>query len=115
MGDPIEIAALTQAFRASTARTQFCAVGSLKTNVGHMDTAAGAASFIKTALALHHACIPPSLHFEAANPEIDFAASPFFVATERRAWPREGDTPRRAAVSSFGIGGTNAHAILEEA
>ena len=115
MGDPIEVAALTQAFRATTARTQFCAVGSIKSNAGHMDTAAGAAGLIKAALALHHEAIPPSLHFATPNPEIDFAASPFFVATEHRAWPRREASPRRAAVSSFGVGGTNAHVILEEA
>ncbi|WP_394841999.1 acyltransferase domain-containing protein [Pendulispora brunnea] len=113
MGDPIEVAALTKAFRAATEREGFCALGSLKSNVGHMDTAAGAAGFIKTALALHHACIPPSLHFEAPNEQIDFARSPFFVNTQPRAWER-GDHPRRAAVSAFGVGGTNAHVILEE-
>ncbi|WP_394831336.1 acyltransferase domain-containing protein [Pendulispora rubella] len=114
MGDPIEVTALTKAFRAGTDREGFCALGSLKSNVGHMDTAAGAAGFIKTALALHHACIPPSLHFETPNAQIDFVHSPFFVNTEpARAWER-GEHPRRAAVSAFGVGGTNAHVILEE-
>jgi phthiocerol/phenolphthiocerol synthesis type-I polyketide synthase E len=114
MGDPIEVAALTRAFRAGTSREQFCAIGSLKTNVGHMDTAAGAAGFIKAALALEHACIPPSLHFEAANPQLDLARSPFFVNAQRREWDR-GDQPRRrAGVSSFSVGGTNAHVVLEE-
>jgi acyl transferase domain-containing protein/acyl carrier protein len=114
LGDPIEIAALTTAFRASTDQKGFCAIGSLKTNVGHLDTAAGVAGLIKTALALHHQQIPPSLHFESPNPKIDFANSPFYVNTTLQDWQRH-DTPRRAGVSSFGIGGTNAHVVLEEA
>lgn len=114
IGDPIEITALTQAFRAGTDKNQFCAIGSVKTNVGHLDSAAGSAGLIKTALALKHKQMPPSLHFEAPNPQINFADSPFFVNNEPRPWPRT-DHPRRAGVSSFGIGGTNAHAILEEA
>ena len=114
LGDPIEIAALTKAFRAGTARKGFCAVGSLKTNVGHLDTAAGAAGVIKTALALRHGLIPPSLHYRAPNPRIDFANSPFYVNAALAEWGR-GETPRRAGVSSFGVGGTNAHAVLEEA
>ncbi|HKI06704.1 MAG TPA: amino acid adenylation domain-containing protein [Thermoanaerobaculia bacterium] len=114
LGDPIEIAALTRAFRAGTKRTGFCAIGSVKTNIGHLDAAAGIAGLIKTALALKHGEIPPSLHFHAPNPRIDFAASPFFVNAALREW-QSGGAPRRAAVSSFGIGGTNAHAVLEEA
>lgn len=115
LGDPIEVAALTKAFRASTDRVQFCAVGSLKSNVGHMDTAAGAGGFIKAVLALHYRCIPPSLHFEQPNQEIDFAGSPFFVNAQRREWTSGvQQAPRRAAVSAFGVGGTNAHVILEE-
>lgn len=114
VGDPIEVAALTQAFRATTDRKGFCALGSVKTNIGHLDTAAGIASVSQVALALSHRQIPPSLNFEAPNPSIDFEASPFFVNTELRDWAR-GDTPRRAGVSSLGVGGTNAHAILEEA
>ena len=114
LGDPIEIAALTTAFRASSDRKGFCAIGSLKTNMGHLDTAAGVAGLIKTALALHHKQIPPSLHFEIPNPKIDFANSPFYVNTTLQDWQRH-DTPRRAGVSSFGIGGTNAHVVLEEA
>lgn len=114
LGDPIEIAALTQAFHAYTDRTQYCALGSLKTNLGHLDTAAGVASFIKTVLALYHRQIPPSLHFAQPNPHIDFANSPFFVNTRLRPWENSAG-PRLAGVSSFGIGGTNAHAILEEA
>ncbi|HEX2568766.1 MAG TPA: MupA/Atu3671 family FMN-dependent luciferase-like monooxygenase [Polyangia bacterium] len=89
-------------------------MGSVKSNLGHLDTAAGMAGLIKAALALHHRTIPPSLHFERPNPEIDFASSPFFVNTRLRPWER-GAVPRRAGVSSFGIGGTNVHAVLEEA
>ena len=114
LGDPIEVAALTQAFRAGTAEKGFCALGSVKSNIGHVDAAAGVAGLIKTVLALRHGRLPPSLHFKRPNPKIDFASSPFYVNTELRPWP-EGPTPRRAGVSSFGIGGTNAHVILEEA
>ncbi len=114
LGDPIEIAALTQAFRQGTEKTGFCAIGSLKTNIGHLDTAAGIAGLIKTVLALKHKKIPPSLHYQAPNPQIDFANSPFYVNTQLTDWQTNG-TPRRAGVSSFGIGGTNAHVILEEA
>jgi phthiocerol/phenolphthiocerol synthesis type-I polyketide synthase E len=114
LGDPIEIAALTHAFRTSTDSTGFCAIGSVKTNIGHLDAAAGVAGLIKTILALEHKQIPPSLHFEQPNPNIDFGNSPFFVNTELRPWNTNG-TPRRAGVSSFGIGGTNAHVVLEEA
>ncbi|HEX3525653.1 MAG TPA: amino acid adenylation domain-containing protein [Thermoanaerobaculia bacterium] len=114
LGDPIEVTALTRAFRAGTRDRGFCALGSVKTNVGHLDTAAGMAGLIKTALALSHRQIPPSLHFDRPNPQIDFAESPFYVNTRLTDWPA-GETPRRAGVSSFGIGGTNAHLILEEA
>ncbi|WP_375494004.1 aminotransferase class III-fold pyridoxal phosphate-dependent enzyme [uncultured Nostoc sp.] len=114
LGDPIEIEALTQAFRVHTDAKQFCAIGSLKSNVGHLVAAAGVAGLIKTALALHYKKIPPSLNFEAPNPKIDFANSPFYVNTQLAEWS-EGDTPRRAGVSSFGVGGTNAHIVLEEA
>ncbi len=114
LGDPIEISALTQAFRANGATQQRCAIGSVKTNIGHLDACAGVAGLIKTVLALKHGQIPPSLHFDAPNPTIDFANSPFYVATELREWRRNGH-PRRAGVSSFGIGGTNAHIVLEEA
>ena len=115
LGDPIEIKALTQVFREHTERKQFCAIGSVKTNIGHLDAAAGVAGLIKATLALHHKQIPPSLHYEKPNPQIDFENSPFFVNTQLRDWPAEDNGPRRAAVSSFGIGGTNVHAILEEA
>jgi acyl transferase domain-containing protein len=114
LGDPIEIAALTEAFRASTEKIGFCAIASLKTNTGHLDAAAGVAGLIKTVLALKHQKIPPSLHYQAPNPQIDFANSPFYVNTQLTDWQTNG-TPRRAGVSSFGIGGTNAHVILEEA
>jgi acyl transferase domain-containing protein/thioesterase domain-containing protein len=113
MGDPIEVAALTEAFGADAAR-QRCAIGSVKTNVGHLDTAAGVASFIKAALALQHRLIPPSLNFAAANPACHFEHSPFRVTTSATPWVR-GDTPRRASVNSLGVGGTNAHVVLEEA
>lgn len=114
LGDPIEISALTEAFRADTAASGFCKVGSVKTNIGHLDTAAGVAGLVKTAMALRHQQIPPSLGFEAPNPAIDFDASPFRVADCLSDWPRD-DSPRRASVNALGVGGTNAHAILEEA
>ncbi|HKV13052.1 MAG TPA: SDR family NAD(P)-dependent oxidoreductase, partial [Thermoanaerobaculia bacterium] len=115
LGDPIEIAALTQAFREAGAEEPgFCAIGSVKTNIGHLDAASGLAGLIKAVLALEHRQIPPSLHFTEPNPQIDFAHSPFRVNELLRDWPADGG-PRRAGVSSFGIGGTNAHAVLEEA
>ncbi len=114
LGDPIEIAALTQAFGPDVAaRGGRCAVGSIKTNVGHLNSAAGIAGLFKTILALEHQELPPSLHFAAPNPRIDFGDSPFYVNTALTPW--ESDGPRRAGVSSFGLGGTNVHAILEEA
>lgn len=114
LGDPIEIAALNQAFRSSTNKQKFCRIGSVKSNIGHLNTAAGVAGLIKTALMLKHKMLPPSLHFTQPNPGIDFNHSPFVVNTELADWEK-GTTPRRAGVSSFGIGGTNAHAVLEEA
>ena len=114
LGDPIEIAALTEAFRAHTQKKGFCAIGSLKTNIGHVNAAAGIAGLIKTVLMMQHRQLPPSLHFTEPNPAIDFANSPFYVNRALADWPT-GDTPRRAGVSSFGIGGTNAHVVLEEA
>ena len=114
LGDPIEIDALTQAFRLSTQKKQFCAIGSLKTNLGHLDIAAGVAGIIKTALSLKNKQIPASLHFETPNPNIDFPETPFYVNTVLADWPA-GETPRRAGLSSFGVGGTNAHVVLEEA
>lgn len=114
VGDPIEVAGLSQAYREHTAKKNYCAIGSVKSNMGHLDVAAGVTGFIKTVLALEHKEKPPSLHFETPNPEIDFEDSPFFVQTELEPWP-EGATPRRAGVNCFGIGGTNCHMILEEA
>jgi acyl transferase domain-containing protein/acyl carrier protein len=114
LGDSIEMLALNEAFRASTDRKGFCAVGSVKTNLGHLETAAGVAGLIKTALALDHGQLPPSLHFENPNPKIDFANSPFYVNTKLTEWPSEDGRPRRAGVSSFGIGSTNSHVVLEE-
>jgi acyl transferase domain-containing protein/glutamate-1-semialdehyde aminotransferase len=115
LGDPIEIAALTKAYRSSGSRLGSCAIGSVKTNIGHLDAGAGVTGVIKAALALQHRKIPPSLNFRRPNPQIDFAASPFYVNTELREWPAGDDTPRRAGVSSFGLGGTNVHIVLEEA
>jgi acyl transferase domain-containing protein/SAM-dependent methyltransferase/acyl carrier protein len=114
LGDPIEIAALTKAFRSRTSKKSFCAIGSVKTNIGHLDAAAGAAGLIKTALALKHQEIPASLHFKDPNPRIAFGDTPFYVNTTLSKWVRN-ETPLRAGVSSFGLGGTNAHVILEEA
>jgi acyl transferase domain-containing protein len=114
LGDPIEIAALTQAFGPDVAASGGrCAVGSVKTNVGHLNSAAGIAGLLKTILALEHRALPPSLHFASPNPQIDFGAGPFYVNTALTPWESAG--PRRAGVSSFGLGGTNVHAILEEA
>ncbi|WP_110934011.1 non-ribosomal peptide synthetase/type I polyketide synthase [Paenibacillus bouchesdurhonensis] len=112
LGDPIEIEALTKAFH--TSKKGFCRIGSVKTNIGHLDAAAGVAGLIKTALALRYKQIPPSLHFETPNPNINFSDSPFIVNSELTKWER-GAHPLRAGVSSFGIGGTNAHVIVEEA
>jgi phthiocerol/phenolphthiocerol synthesis type-I polyketide synthase E len=114
LGDPIEIAALTKAFRSYTEKKQFCAIGSVKTNIGHLVNAGGMASVIKTVLAMKNRVIPPSLNFEEPNPKIDFTNSPFYVNSRVSKWETEGN-PLRAGVSSFGIGGTNIHAILEEA
>jgi amino acid adenylation domain-containing protein len=113
LGDPIEVEALTQAFRTQTQATQFCGIGSIKSNLGHLTAAAGVAGFIKTVLALYHRQIPPTINFNSPNPHIDFANSPFYVNDKLVDW-KSTDTPRRAGVSSFGGGGTNAHVILEE-
>jgi phthiocerol/phenolphthiocerol synthesis type-I polyketide synthase E len=114
LGDPIEVAALTKAFRAGTSERQFCALSAVKGNIGHLEAASGVAGLIKAILALEHGEIPPTLHFSAPNPRIDFAASPFYVCSKLQAWPAS-EIPRRAGVSSFGVGGTNAHIVLEEA
>lgn len=113
LGDPIEIAALTRAFRLTTDDRRYCALGTVKSNIGHAIHAAGIAGLLKVLLALRAQEIPPSLHFEKPNPEIDFDNSPFFVNAVSRPWKSNG-SPRRAGVSSFGVGGTNAHVIVEE-
>jgi amino acid adenylation domain-containing protein len=113
LGDPIEIAALTKAFRASTERTGFCAVGTAKGNVGHLDAAAGVTGLIKTALSLQHRTIPGLSHFEGANPELHLESTPFTLSGKAKAWAADG--PLRAGVSAFGVGGVNAHVIVEEA
>jgi phthiocerol/phenolphthiocerol synthesis type-I polyketide synthase E len=113
LGDPIEIESLTRVFRHTSSLKQYCAIGSVKTNIGHLDVAAGVTGLIKTSLALKNRVIPPSLHFEQPNPNIDFANSPFYVNTTLQPW--NAPFPRRAGLSSFGVGGTNAHVVLEEA
>lgn len=120
LGDPIEFASLLKAFKATAADPDnqpknYCAVGSVKTNIGHTNHAAGITGLMKTVLSLHHKILPPSLNFKTPNPKLDFANSPFFVNTELRAWETPGTMPRRALVNSFGIGGTNAHVVVEEA
>lgn len=114
LGDPIEVEALTRAYREFTPDRGFCALGSVKSNVGHLVIAAGATGLIKTALSLHHELIPKTLHFSEPNPKLELDSSPFFVVAENMSWPR-GARPRLAGVSSFGVGGTNAHAIVREA
>jgi acyl transferase domain-containing protein len=114
IGDPIEIEALTKAFRRDTEATGFCAVGSVKSNIGHTVIAAGATGVIKTALALQNEIIPPSINFAAPNPKLELEKTPFYVASSALPWKR-GDRPRLAGVSAFGVGGTNAHVVLQEA
>ena len=114
VGDPLEIEALTKAFRKQSDRKQYCAVGSVKANIGHPEQAAGIAGLIKIALVLHHKRIPPSINYETTNPAIDFASSPFYVNTRLQDFPLT-DGPRRAGLNSLGIGGTNTFAVLEEA
>jgi amino acid adenylation domain-containing protein len=113
LGDPVEIAALTQAFRTRTGKKQFCAIGTAKTNVGHLDAAAGITGLIKAALSIREGMLPSTLHFKKPNPRIDFADSPFYVNHKLTDW-KPADFPRRAGVSAFGVGGTNAHVILEQ-
>jgi amino acid adenylation domain-containing protein len=115
LGDPIEVAGLTRAFRMGTDARQFCALGSVKTNVGHLDAAAGVTGLIKTVLALHYKAIPASLHFKKPNPKLELETSPFYINAELQEWKSKPGVPRRAGVSSFGTGGTNAHVVLEEA
>jgi len=114
LGDPIEMAGLTQAFRVSTNQIGFCGIGSVKSNIGHVDKAAGLAGLIKTTLALENELLPPSLHWKKPNPALHIEKTPFYVVDKPTSWKRS-HTPRRAGISSFGVGGTNAHAILEEA
>ncbi|MEW2388386.1 beta-ketoacyl synthase N-terminal-like domain-containing protein [Streptomyces venezuelae] len=113
-GDPIEFEGATAAFRADTDRTGYCALGSVKANIGHLDVCSGLASLVKTLLVLRHGVIPPMANFRRPNPALDLAASPFHIPESARPWPA-GDVPRRACVSSFGVGGTNVHMVLEEA
>jgi len=113
LGDPIELAALTQAFRANTSARQFCAIGTAKTNVGHLDVAAGVTGLINATNILRHGILPPTLHFQRPNPKFDLGNSPFYVNAKRTGWKPQ-ELPRRAGVSAFGVGGTNAHVILEE-
>lgn len=115
VGDPIEIEGLTAAYRRDTADCGYCAIGSLKSNIGHTVIAAGAAGLIKTAMALEHRQLPPTLHADAPNPAIDFGHSPFRIHTALTDWASSSGEPRRAGVSSFGVGGTNAHVVVEEA
>ncbi|HEX3130887.1 MAG TPA: SDR family NAD(P)-dependent oxidoreductase, partial [Thermoanaerobaculia bacterium] len=112
LGDPIEAAALTKVY--GSAGQGVCAIGSVKTNMGHLDRAAGVTSLIKTALSLRHGVIPPSLHFETPNPKLNLESSPFYVQTRLTEWPAGPGRPRRAGVNALGIGGTNAHFVLEE-
>ncbi|MFL6123330.1 type I polyketide synthase, partial [Actinophytocola sp.] len=116
LGDPIEVAALTKAYRAVAGDlpTGYCGIGSVKSNVGHLGPASGVAGFIKTVLALWHETLPPNINFTEPNPRLKLDRTPFTVVTEARPWRRDG-SPRRAGVSSFGIGGTNAHVVVEEA
>ena len=115
LGDPIEVAGLTKAFRMGTQAKQFCAIGSVKSNIGHLDVAAGVAGLIKTALALHNKIIPATMHFTKPNPKLEIEKTPFYVNASLQEWRNKGDAPRRAGISSFGSGGTNAHLVLEEA
>ena len=114
LGDPLEVEALNRIYYRNNPARGYCALGSVKSNVGHLEVAAGVASLIKAILSIKHARIAPTCHFNSPNPRIDFASTPFFVNKTAIDWP-QGFSPRRAAVSSFGVGGTNAHLILEEA
>jgi phthiocerol/phenolphthiocerol synthesis type-I polyketide synthase E len=115
LGDPIEVEGLTQAFRKSTRRTGYCGLGSVKSNIGHVDTAAGLAGLMKIVLGMRHGQLAPSLHFQLPNPKLRLEDSPFYVVGQLKDWQRGENHPRRAGISSFGVGGTNAHAIIEEA
>ncbi len=113
LGDSVELAAMIKAFGARTSKQRFCAIGSVKPNIGHLDRASGVTGLIKASLALKNGLIPPSLNFHRAAPEVDLEHSPFYVNTAATQWKRSAH-PRRAGVSSFGLGGTNAHMVLEE-
>jgi acyl transferase domain-containing protein len=115
LGDPVEVASLTKAYRADTAARGYCAIGSAKPHVGHLDRAAGVAGLIRTLGILRQEEIPALLHYAQPNPEIDFEASPFVVPRSARPWPRVAGRPRLAGVNALGVGGTNAHVIVEEA
>lgn len=116
LGDPIEVEGMAQAFRSFTSKKGFCGIGSVKSSIGHMLSAAGIVSLIKVVLAMKHQRIPHTIHFEEANQNINFSESPFYVVDKKpRTWERKGEIPRRAGVNAFGFGGTNAHVILEEA
>ncbi|GGZ16186.1 polyketide synthase [Streptomyces inusitatus] len=114
IGDPIEVQALTQAYRETTDRRNYCALGSVKANIGHMDTGAGVAALIKAVMAAKHGVIPPQINFEKPNPGLGLAESPFYITGEARPWGLPEGMPRRAGVSAFGFGGTNAHVVVEE-
>lgn len=114
LGDAIELAAMIKAFSGKTRKERFCALGSLKPNIGHLDRASGVAGLIKTTLALNHRQLPPHLYYEVPNPEVDLRHSPFYINTGLVPWPGQ-QTPRRAGINSFGLGGTNVHLVLEEA
>lgn len=115
LGDSVELAAMKKAFALSTSKQQFCAIGSAKPNVGHLDRASGVTGLIKATLALKNKVVPPSINFEQANPEVDLEHSPFYVNIQAHSWETQPEVPRRAGVNSFGLGGTNAHVVLEEA
>jgi acyl transferase domain-containing protein len=115
LGDPIEMSALSRVFQANTADKGFCAIGTAKANVGHLDVASGVTGLIKTALSLHHRGLVPQINFERPNPQLQMESSPFYVNRELRPWVSEDGGPLRAGVSAFGVGGTNAHVVLEEA
>src|SRR5579871_6805934 len=114
LGDPIELAAAAQAFRARSTRKRFCAIGTVKTNIGHLDVAAGVTGLIHATHVVRHGEFPPTLNFTTPNPKFDLENSPFYVNANRTKWHSDGK-PRRAGVSAFGVGGTNAHVILEQA
>jgi phthiocerol/phenolphthiocerol synthesis type-I polyketide synthase E len=115
IGDPIEVRALTQAFRETTESVNYCALGSVKANIGHMDAAAGVAGLIKATMAVKHGIIPPQINFTQPNPGLQLDTSPFYVNTELKPWSVPDGSPRRAGVSAFGFGGTNAHVVIEQA